>query len=68
MPTITAVKVHPALGDVRLGSSRTGFIIGREKPRPQTRPTRAYQDSLGVLAREGSTGPGGGGVGGRGEC
>jgi L-Lysine epsilon oxidase N-terminal len=38
MPTITHVKIHPAIGIARIGNSPTDFFVGPEIPLDHTAP------------------------------
>lgn len=45
MPTITTVKIFPAIGIARLGNSPDQFFIGSELPGVRTPPADGYKDT-----------------------
>lgn len=52
MPTITSIKIHPAIGIARIGNSPTESFIGPEFPGREVRPKGGYKDSVGRIKRQ----------------
>ena len=52
MKTISAVKIHPAIGVARLGNSPTEFFIGPEAPGVAPRPAGGYRDAHRRIKRQ----------------
>ena len=52
MAKIKTIKIHPAIGISRLGTSPTEFFIGPEKPGSHPRPRGGYRDAKGRIKRQ----------------
>ena len=52
MPTISTVKIHPAIGIARVGNSPAEFFIGPELPGNRRRPAGGYRDAQGRIKRQ----------------
>jgi hypothetical protein len=52
MPTISTIKIHPAIGIARVGNSPTEFFIGPESPGNRRRPAGGYKDAQRRIKRQ----------------
>jgi L-lysine epsilon oxidase-like protein len=50
--TIVRAAIYPSIGVARVGSSKTGWLLGPEVPDPLPLPPGSYRDETGALKRQ----------------